>query len=78
MQKRKNNAFKLGDRIYCNKHNLNGYIYVYNSGLFTVIYENGKYGRYKPEAMTDRFVLFEPAKSYKNVIYVDFKNKRVG
>jgi hypothetical protein len=71
--------FKLGDKIYCNKKNLNGVIEEYKAGLFTIAYENGSYGRYSPQTMLkdNRFVLFEGAAKYKNVVYVDFKNKKI-
>lgn len=71
--------FRLGDKVYCTKRKLNGTIEDYKSSLFTILFENGSYGRYKPALVnSDRFLLVEDKPKYHNVIYVDFKNKRVG
>lgn len=69
--------FKLGDKVFCNKRNLNGSIVDYKNNLFTIQYENGAYGRYNNQVLLNRFVLYKEAEKFKNVIYVDFVNKKI-
>ncbi len=69
--------FRLGDKVYCTKRNLNGVLEEFKAGLFTVAYENNTYGRYNAQTMNNRFVLFEEYPKYKNIVYVDFKNKKI-
>ena len=70
--------FRLGDKVYCTKRDLNGIVDSYKSGYFTVKFEGEKYFRYSPEKLNSgRFLLFESQPKYKNVIYVDFVNKRI-
>lgn len=73
--------FKVGDKVFCNKRNLNGEVVDFQSDLFTILFENKSYGRYTVEKMLadNRFVLFEakPLKNFENVVFVDFANKKM-
>ena len=71
--------FKVGDKVFCNKRNLNGEILEYEANHFTILFENKTYGRYTLEKMMDRnrFVIFEPSQNYDNVVFVDFVNRKM-
>lgn len=73
----KQREFKLGDKVYCTKRNLNGIIMDFQKNYFIVEYENKSYGKYTQKTLLERFLLFEESSRMQNIIFVDFINKRI-